>query len=167
MSSVGHRYGTMHFDDLQFERGYNANQAYWQSKLANLLFSYELHTRLSATGARTSSLAAHPGVVRTELWRTSSLLERVLLSRWARPAAFWAVQDAPRGALPSLRASVDPAARGGEYYGPAGRKEYTGDPVRVESSADSHDMAAARRLWDISERLTGVSYQLPVAEQSH
>jgi NAD(P)-dependent dehydrogenase (short-subunit alcohol dehydrogenase family) len=165
VSSVGHRYGTMHFDDLQFEGRYDANHAYWQSKLANLLFSYELDARLSKTKAGTIALAAHPGVVRTDLWRTSSLLERALLSRWARPVAFWAVQDAPRGALPSLRAAVDPAARGGEYYGPSGRKEYTGYPVLVESSAASHEVADAHRLWKISEDLTGVSYQIPVGEE--
>jgi NAD(P)-dependent dehydrogenase (short-subunit alcohol dehydrogenase family) len=166
VSSVGHWNGTMHFDDLQFEARYDANHAYWQSKLANLLFSYELQARLTKANASTISLAAHPGVVRTELWRTSSGLERMLLSRWARPIAFWAVQDAPRGALPSLRAAVDPAVRGGEYYGPSGRKEYIGDPVLVKSSAASHEMADAGRLWQISEELTGVSYRFPVGEQT-
>jgi NAD(P)-dependent dehydrogenase (short-subunit alcohol dehydrogenase family) len=162
VSSVGHRYGSMHFDDLQFEGGYDANHAYWQSKLANLLFTYELHTRLSRAQAGPAALAAHPGVVRTELWRTSSRLERVLLSRWTRPLTFWGVQDSPRGALPTLRAAVDPAARGGQYYGPSGHKEYVGDPVVVESSASSHEVADARRLWQISEELTQVRYRIPV-----
>ena len=162
VSSVGHRYGSMHFDDLQFESGYHADQAYGQSKLANLLFTYELHTRLSRADAGTAALAAHPGVVRTELWRTSTLFERVLLSPWTRPITFWAVQDAPRGALPTLRAAVDPAARGGQYYGPSGHKEYVGDPVLVESSAASHEVADARRLWQISEELTQVRYRIPV-----
>jgi NAD(P)-dependent dehydrogenase (short-subunit alcohol dehydrogenase family) len=162
VSSVGHRYGSMHFDDLQFESGYQADHAYWQSKLANLLFTYELQARLSRAGAGTAALAAHPGVVRTELWRTSTVLERVLLSRWTRPITFWAVQDAPRGALPTLRAAVDPAARGGQYYGPSGHKEYVGDPVVVESTAASHEVADARRLWLASEDLTGVRYRIPV-----
>jgi NAD(P)-dependent dehydrogenase (short-subunit alcohol dehydrogenase family) len=162
VSSVGHRYGSMHFDDLQFESGYQADQAYGQSKLANLLFTYELHARLSRADVGTAALAAHPGVVRTELWRTSSGLERVLLSRWTRPITFWAVQDPPRGALPTLRAAVDPAARGGQYYGPSGHKEYVGDPVQVESSAASHEVADARRLWLASEDLTGVRYRIPV-----
>jgi NAD(P)-dependent dehydrogenase (short-subunit alcohol dehydrogenase family) len=161
VSSVSHWEGRMHFDDLQFERGYDGHQAYGQSKLANLLFSYELHARLTGLGADTISLAAHPGVVRTELWRTSPFLGRAIISRWAWMVNFWAVQDAPQGALPSLRAAVDPGARGGQYYGPSGRKQYRGYPVPVESSARSHDTADGRRLWDISERLTGVSYSLP------
>jgi NAD(P)-dependent dehydrogenase (short-subunit alcohol dehydrogenase family) len=161
VSSVSHWEGRMHFDDLQFERGYDGHQAYGQSKLANLLFSYELHARLTGLGGDTISLAAHPGVVRTELWRTSPFLGRAVISRWAWLINFWAVQDAPQGALPSLRAAVDPAARGGLYYGPSGRKQYRGYPVPVESSARSHDTADGRRLWDISERLTGVSYSLP------
>jgi NAD(P)-dependent dehydrogenase (short-subunit alcohol dehydrogenase family) len=161
VSSVSHWEGRMRFDDLQFEHGYEADQAYRQSKLANLLFGYELDARLTGVGADTISLAAHPGVVHTELWRTAPFLERALIGRWAKVINFWAVQDAKQGALPSLRAATDPAARGGEYYGPSGRKEYRGDPVRVESSARSHDTADGQRLWEISERLTGVTYSLP------
>jgi NAD(P)-dependent dehydrogenase (short-subunit alcohol dehydrogenase family) len=160
VSSIGHREGVMRFDDLQFERGYNASHAYWQSKLANLLFSYELQARLSATAAAAAALAAHPGVVRTDLWRTSSLPERVMISRRLRMLSFWAVQGAQRGALPTLRAATDPSAVGGEYYGPAGPLEYTGYPARVESSPRSHDVAAQRRLWEVSEQLTGVTYAL-------
>ena len=160
VSSSGHTGGVMAFDDLHFERGYHATHAYWQSKLANLLFSYELQARLDAAGAGTTALAAHPGVVPTELWRTSSGLERVLISPQLRLLNFWIAQDAPMGALPTLRAAVDPSARGGEYYGPAGRHD-TGYPVRVESSARSHDTAAQQRLWEISEQLTGVPFHIP------
>ncbi len=163
VSSVAHAQGLMHFDDLQFEGGYEASPAYWQSKLANLLFAYELHSRLEAATALAISLAAHPGIVRTGLWQTSSVLERVLISPRLRLLNFWAVQDAPAGALPSLRAATDPAARGGEYYGPSGRREFTGSPVRVESSSRSHDAAAQRRLWEVSEQLTGVTYRIPAA----
>jgi NAD(P)-dependent dehydrogenase (short-subunit alcohol dehydrogenase family) len=163
VSSVSHREGTMRFDDLQFEGGYSPNHAYQQSKLANLLFTYELQARLSEAGAGTVALAAHPGVVRTELWRTSSGLEKLLMSPWLRPISFWLVQDALPGALPSLRAATDPGAQGGQYYGPSGHNEYVGHPVLVESSARSHEVADARRLWEISERLTGVSYPLAVA----
>ena len=161
VSSIGHTEGVMHFDDLHFERGYNASHAYWQSKLANLLFTYELHSRLAAAGADVIAIAAHPGVVRTDLWRTSSLLERVMVSRRLRPISFWAVQDAQLGALPTLRAAADPSAGSGEYYGPSGWLEYTGYPVRVESSPRSHDVAAQRRLWEVSEHLTGVCYLSP------
>jgi NAD(P)-dependent dehydrogenase (short-subunit alcohol dehydrogenase family) len=160
VSSRGHTEGVMHFDDVQFDRGYDASHAYWQSKLANLLFTYELQARLEAAGTTTTSLAAHPGVVKTGLWRTSSLFERVVISPWLRPLNFLVVQDEAMGALPSLRAATDPSAAAGGYYGPRGRFD-VGYPVLVESSERSHDAAAQRRLWELSERLTGVSFGFP------
>jgi NAD(P)-dependent dehydrogenase (short-subunit alcohol dehydrogenase family) len=159
VSSNAHRRGVMHFDDLQFERGYDAAAAYAQSKLANLLFTYELQARLEAIGAGTIALAAHPGNARTGLWRTSSPLERALVRM---P---WLAQSAAAGAQATLLAAVDPSARGGEYYGPSGPFQYTGRPTRVESSARSHDPAAQRRLWEVSEQLTGVSYPAAHAGQ--
>jgi NAD(P)-dependent dehydrogenase (short-subunit alcohol dehydrogenase family) len=158
VSSIAHRRGVMQFDDLQSEPRYKPGDAYGQSKLANLLFTYELQARLEAAGSRTIALAAHPGNARTELWRTSSRLERVLISPRLRWLNFWLVQSAEFGALPTLRAAVDPSARGGDYYGPAGWFQFTGYPTRVESSARSHDAVVQRRLWDVSEQLTGVSY---------
>jgi len=158
VSSVAHRYGKMHFDDLMLTSHYQPDPAYGQSKLANLLFSYELQARLAAAGAGTAALAAHPGVVLTDLWRTSPGWQRALISPRLRPINSWAAQPVSQGALPSLRAATDPAAQGGEYYGPGGFHEYTGSPGRVESTAASHDPAAQRRLWDVSEQLTGVSY---------
>jgi NAD(P)-dependent dehydrogenase (short-subunit alcohol dehydrogenase family) len=161
ISSVAHQRGVIRFDDLQSERTYSASAAYEQSKLANLLFTYELSDRLKTAGAETIALAAHPGNARTSLWESSSRLENAVISPRLRLLNFWLVQGAERGALPTLRAAVDPSARGGEYYGPAGVFQYTGDPVRVESSARSHDLAARRRLWEVSEELTGVSYPIP------
>jgi NAD(P)-dependent dehydrogenase (short-subunit alcohol dehydrogenase family) len=161
VSSIAHRRGVMHFDDLQSEHRYKPADAYGQSKLANLLFTYELQVRLHAAGAGTMALAAHPGNARTDLWRTSSRLERMLISPRLRLLNFWLVQSAELGALPTLRAAVDPSARGGDYCGPAGPFQYTGYPTRVESSPRSHDAAARRRLWDVSEQLTGVSYRIP------
>jgi NAD(P)-dependent dehydrogenase (short-subunit alcohol dehydrogenase family) len=160
VSSIAHRRGVMRFDGLLSEHGYKPEDAYGQSKLANLLFTYELQARLEAAGARTIALAAHPGNARTELWRTSSRVERVLISSRLRWLNFWLVQSAELGALPTLRAAVDPSARGGDYYGPAGPFQFTGYATRVESSARSHDAAAQRRLWDVSEQLTGVSYRI-------
>jgi NAD(P)-dependent dehydrogenase (short-subunit alcohol dehydrogenase family) len=157
VSSRGHHDGVLNFDDLQSEHRYRPTRAYWQSKLANLLFTYELERRLRAAGAATAALAAHPGVVLTGLWQTSTKLERILISPRLRLLNFWIAQSAAMGALPTLRAAADPAASGGEYYGPRGRHD-TGDPVRVESSARSHDVAAQRELWAVSEQLTGVSY---------
>jgi NAD(P)-dependent dehydrogenase (short-subunit alcohol dehydrogenase family) len=161
VSSIAHRRGAMHFDDLQSERSYDPSDAYAASKLANLLFTYELQTRLEAAGAHTNALAAHPGNARTDLWRTSAVLERVLISSRLRMLNFWLVQSPRAGALPTLRAAVDPSARGGTYYGPSGPLEYTGDPTEVESNARAHDPEAQRRLWEVSERLTGVTYDLP------
>jgi NAD(P)-dependent dehydrogenase (short-subunit alcohol dehydrogenase family) len=161
MSSMGHEPGVMNFDDLQSEHDYKPAEAYYQSKLANLLFTYELDRRLRVAGAPTQALAAHPGVVYTDLFRTRSRLDRALLSPWLRPINFWAVQNVHKGALPVLRAATDPAARGGEYYGPH-RKHDTGYPVAVESSARSHDLADQARLWHVSERLTGVEYAVTV-----
>jgi NAD(P)-dependent dehydrogenase (short-subunit alcohol dehydrogenase family) len=160
VSSIAHRRGVMHFDDLQSEHRYKPGNAYGQSKLANLLFTNELQARLEAAGADAIALAAHPGNARTELWRTSSRVERVLISPRLRWLNFWLVQSAEVGALPTLRAAVDPSARGGDYYGPAGWFQFTGYPIRVESSARSHDSVAQRRLWDVSEQLTGVSYRI-------
>jgi NAD(P)-dependent dehydrogenase (short-subunit alcohol dehydrogenase family) len=161
VSSIGHLDGVMRFEDLQFERGYRADDAYAQSKLANLLFTYELARRLMQAGAQTAALAAHPGLARTALFRWDPLPIRVLLGPALRPLMFWMLQSAGKGALPTLRAATDPAARAGEYYGPGGRKEYTGYPVQVESSARSHDPAAQHRLWEISEQMTSVTYPMP------
>jgi len=159
VSSNGHRMGdgVMHFEDLQLEHGYQPWPAYYRSKLANLLFTYELQRRLTGAGAATMALAAHPGNARTDLWRHSRL-DQALYRPGLSPLTFWFAQSAHMGALATLRAATDPAAAGGEYYGPPGRQQFTGHPVRVESSAQSHDEADAARLWAISEEMTGVSY---------
>ncbi|HEX5115878.1 MAG TPA: oxidoreductase [Pseudonocardiaceae bacterium] len=133
--------------------------AYPESKLANLLFTYELDHRLGGTRA---ALAAHPGTVGTALWRTSSPLERILVSDRLRPINFWYAQGAAAGALPTLRAATDPAARGGDYFGPGGWFQATGAPVRVESTPLSHDTGLRQRLWELSERLTSVRYPVVV-----
>lgn len=151
VSSNAHRMGRIDFGNLQAERGYRRSAAYARSKLANLLFSYELQRRLAAAGAATAALAAHPGTSRTALVR--------YLPGWMRLGSYLVPNQASAmGALPVLRAATDPAAAGGEYYGPAGRGGFTGPARRAGSSWRSHDAEAARRLWDESARLTGVSY---------
>jgi NAD(P)-dependent dehydrogenase (short-subunit alcohol dehydrogenase family) len=157
VSSEGHSRGAIAFEDLQSENGYSAEHAYYQSKLANLLFAYELDRRLRAAGASASSLACHPGIVLTNLYRTRSKLERALLSPRLRVLNFRLVQGARMGALPTLRATTDPDAEGGEFYGPPGRG-YVGYPVRTESSARSYDPEVQQHLWQESERLTSVRY---------
>jgi NAD(P)-dependent dehydrogenase (short-subunit alcohol dehydrogenase family) len=163
VSSVGHREGEMRFDDLQFTRGYKGSRAYWQSKLANLLFTYELSARLQAAGAETIALAAHPGVVATELYRTSPWFERAVVSNGMRWLNFRLVHSVERGALPTLRAATDPGAKAGQYYGPGGRRGYIGFPVLEEPSPRARSEADRRRLWEISEQLTEVSYRIPAA----
>jgi len=154
VSSTGHRAGRIDFADLQSERHYGRMSAYAQSKLANLMFTYELQRRLAAAGAPTAALAAHPGVAFTELTRN---LPGVLQSTYPAVGGLF-TQSAAMGALPTLRAATDPAAAGGEYFGPAGLAQVKGYPVRVSSTARSRDQAAQQRLWAESERLTGVTY---------
>jgi NAD(P)-dependent dehydrogenase (short-subunit alcohol dehydrogenase family) len=163
VSSNAHRRGEMRFDALSCERTYSPAEAYDRSKLANLLFTYELQSRLDAVGAGTIAVAAHPGNAHTDLWRTSSRLERLLVSGRLRYVNSWLVQSPRRAALPVLRAAVDPGARGGDYFGPAGLFEFTGYPTRVTSSPRARDPVARRRLWDASEELTGVSYPFGAA----
>ena len=162
LSSMSHLEGVIDFSDLQSEQDYDGERAYAQSKLANLLFTYELDRRLRAAGTGVTALACHPGVVYTDLFATRSRGEQFLLSPAMRVINFWAVQNARMGALPTLRAAADPYAQGGEYFGPRGygmrRRFYTGYPAVVESSARSRDEADQARLWQVSGQLTGVSY---------
>src|SRR3984957_8322935 len=155
VSSTGHRIlADIHFDDLQWERSYNRVAAYGQSKLASLLFTYELQRRLKLKGAPTAALQAHPGGSDTELTRNiPRLLKPVVDVVWSTFS-----QSAEMGALPTLRAATDPSAQGGQYYGPDGLGEQRGYPKVVKSSEKSHDETRQRRLWQVSEELTGVTY---------
>ena len=160
VSSIGHRRGDIHFDDLHSRRGYTASTAYFQSKLANLMFTYELQRRLTAAGASTIALAAHPGNARTEFGRGLPAPVRAALNPRLRALTSWLLQSPHMGALSPLRAATDPNAHGGDYYGPPGRSQFTGHPTRVESSPRSHDTTAQQRLWQESEHLTGITYPL-------
>jgi NAD(P)-dependent dehydrogenase (short-subunit alcohol dehydrogenase family) len=161
LSSVGHRIRAgIHLDDLQWERSYSRVGAYGQSKLANLMFTYELQRRLAAASARTGTeagtiaVAAHPGAANTELARNLPAALRPLT-----PIIMPLIsQSAAMGALPTLRAATDPDVRGGQYYGPGGFGEQRGAPKLVESSAASHDAETQRRLWKASEELTKVTF---------
>jgi len=166
VSSSGHRRGDIHLDDLSLQHGYGLNAAYGQSKLANLMFTYELQRKLAAIGSSTIAVAAHPGNAHTQVGRHMPGWVRAALSPRLRPLNSWLLHSAQMGALPTLRAAVDPLASGGTYYGPAGLGEFTGHPTRVASSTRSQDVDLQRRLWDESERLTGVDYRLKLAEQT-
>ncbi|WP_433014041.1 SDR family NAD(P)-dependent oxidoreductase [Kribbella sp. CA-294648] len=158
VSSIAHRWrgAAIHFDDLQWDRSYNRTAAYGQSKLANLLFTYELQRRLAPHGT-TIAVAAHPGIANTELVRHAPAALRFL----APIVGPLVSQNAANGALPSLRAATDPAVLGGQYYGPGGLGELRGNPRVVSSSPQSHDKTTQQRLWTISEDLTGVNYPQP------
>jgi NAD(P)-dependent dehydrogenase (short-subunit alcohol dehydrogenase family) len=156
VSSVGHKImARIHFDDLNLDHDYNRVAAYGQSKLANLLFTYELARRLAEKKAPTIALAAHPGAADTELLRNMPPgIRQVSQVVWS---AFVA-QGPDKGALPTLRAATDPDATNAQYYGPDGFGETRGHPKVVKSSAQSHDQDIQRRLWTVSEELTGVTY---------
>jgi NAD(P)-dependent dehydrogenase (short-subunit alcohol dehydrogenase family) len=153
VSSVGHRFARngIHFDDLQSEREYSRVGAYGQAKLANLMFTYELQRRLQGTD--TIAAAAHPGGSRSELTRNLPPLIGAF-TKLAEPL----FQGADMGALPTLRAATDPGVIGGQYFGPDGFGEQRGYPKVVASSQASHDVAAQKRLWTVSEELTGVTF---------
>ncbi len=156
VSSVGHRFARngIDFDDLQSEKNYSRVGAYGQAKLANLMFTYELQRRLQ--GTNTIAAAAHPGGSRTELTRNLPPLVGAL-TKLAEPL----FQGADMGALPTLRAATDHGVIGGQYFGPDGFGEQRGYPKVVASSRVSHDTEAQRRLWTVSEELTGVTFSVP------
>jgi len=150
LSSIGHRIrARINFDDLQGERSYSRVGAYGQSKLANLMFTYELQRRLSGA-ATTIAVAAHPGFAATELTRNSPAIAAFSYALVSQKAAM--------GALPVLRAATDPGVLGGQYYGPGRFFGTRGYPKLAHSSRQSHDTAIQHRLWAVSEELTGVTF---------
>lgn len=150
VSSFAHRFGELNLADANWHaRPYAPMPAYGQSKLANLLFTYELQRRLNAAGKDVMAVAAHPGWAATGLQgdsRGSTLANRL----FAQPQA--------TGALPTLYAATAPDVTGGAYYGPSGLLQLGGNPERVDSNARSHDTQDAANLWALSERLTGVTF---------
>jgi len=158
VSSGAHNMGRIDFDNLQWERGYAPMAAYGASKLANLMFALELQRRSDAAGWGLTSLAAHPGYARTELIANGPG-DDSWMSRIARPLIEpWASQSAADGAWPQLFAATSPGVVGGGYYGPSRLMEMKGPPAPARISQRARDPATARRLWDVSEQLTGVAY---------
>jgi NAD(P)-dependent dehydrogenase (short-subunit alcohol dehydrogenase family) len=156
VASIAHNIkAKIDFDDLQWaKRKYDRVAAYGQSKLANLMFAFDLQRRLAAANAKTIAVAAHPGVAATELVRH--------IPGANLPGVNWIsgklLNTAEMGALPTLRAATDPAVKGGQYWGPDGFREMRGHPVLATSSAQSRDVAVQERLWKVSEELTGVTF---------
>jgi NAD(P)-dependent dehydrogenase (short-subunit alcohol dehydrogenase family) len=159
VSSGIHVIGRINFDDLQSEQHYSDFRVYAQSKLANLLFTYELQRRLEGADCRARAVAVHPGYASTNLQSVGpqmaqSKLRTSLMSLSNRVLA----QTAEMGALPTVFAAASPQAEGGGYYGPGGLLGQRGLPKKVASSPASHDRAVATRLWEVSQELTGVTY---------
>jgi NAD(P)-dependent dehydrogenase (short-subunit alcohol dehydrogenase family) len=149
LSSMAHRMGKLNFNDLQREKRYFAWEAYGQSKVACLFFTYELQRRLAATGAQCMALSSHPGWTDTNLQANS----------WsARTFGAILAMKPEGGAGPSLRAATDITAQGGSYYGPSGFMEISGAPKVVTSNRYSRNEEVAMRLWRVSQELTGVRF---------
>jgi hypothetical protein len=159
VSSTAHKMGRMDFDDLQSERGYRKWIAYGQSKLANLLFTYELQRRLERAAAAAMSVACHPGYSATNLQAVGPQMSgSALMASVMQLGNRLLSQSAAMGALPTLYAATSADVHGADYIGPDGFFENTGYPQKTTSSGRSHDRDAASRLWTISEELTGVRY---------
>ena len=161
VSSQLHRVGSIDFDDLNGERRYGRWTAYGQSKLANLLFAFELDRRLRRAGATTISVAAHPGWARTNLVGNGPVAGRSAVRvRMGQLSGRLAGQSATSGALPVLYAATSPDVEGGAYYGPAGPGQLFGPPTTVSAGGAAHRLEDAARLWAVSEELTGVVFDL-------
>jgi len=160
LSSMIHKYGNINFNDLNSENKYSSWGAYAQSKLANLLFAYELQRKFEKIDTSTISVAAHPGYTATNLQmvgaelRSSSIQEKVMsfMNKYI-------AQKIEMGALPTLYAATADDINGGDYVGPEGFMEMSGYPKKVSSSERSHSKPIAERLWMESEKLTGVTFQ--------
>ena len=149
-ASLAHRRGVINWDDLNSEKDYNRGACYGQSKLANMLHFAELDRRLRAARSPVSALGCHPGVAATDLMRNTG---------WFRPLAPLLgvfLNTAAKGAWPALQAACDPAAEGGDYYGPQGLGEARGASGPASRTAAALDEGLARRLWDVSVEMTGV-----------
>ena len=152
LSSLAYKWAPVNFDDLHFKKGYNKKKAYGQSKRACLVFAYELNRRLSASGTSTISLAAHPGLSKTNLDR--------YFPAFIRPLGNLFLQSQKKGALPILYAALQKELKGGEYIGPNGFQEMRGNPAIVDSDEATKDKEIANKLWKAAEEITGVHYNI-------
>ncbi len=154
-SSIAHRGSAIFFDDIDASAGYDPRARYGQSKLANLLFTFELDRRLRAAGSTTIAVACHPGIATTELGRHMPAPVRLAIPL-IRPF----FNSAAEGAWPTLMAATDPALEGGDYVGPRRRGETSGPAVKVGATSVACDEDLARQLWDLSVDMTGIDPEL-------
>ncbi|MCX4669940.1 oxidoreductase [Streptomyces sp. NBC_01381] len=160
VSSANHRQAKFFFDDLSGERKYSPMGYYNQSKLANAVFGWELHQRLTAAGSPVRSVLAHPGYTLTNLQTSSPVgMVKLLFGKILSPLA----QTPDQGALPQLYAATAPDMEGGQFIGPDGMGELRGAPKRVELAPSAAEAATGRKLWDLSEELTAVKFAFPAA----
>ena len=157
LSSIAARDGRIHFDDLQAERGYKPMPVYAQSKLACLMFAFELQRRNDAAGWGIQSIAAHPGISRTDLLPNGAGARSAF--GIARRFLWFLFQPAAQGALPTLFAATSPQAESGRYYGPDRLSETRGYPALAKPPAQSLDLNVARKLWDVSLKLSGARFE--------
>lgn len=150
LSSLSYKWAEIQFDDLHAKKSYSRRKAYGQSKRACLIFAYELHRRLSAAGYNVLSVAAHPGLSKTNLDQYFPALIRPIGNLFLQPARM--------GALPVLFAALDKRIKGGEFIGPDGFQEMRGYPTKVDSDDYSKDKKVAERLWEASEEMTDCHY---------
>ncbi len=163
LSSGVHHMGAIGFDDLQWTRRYNPFAAYSQSKLAMLMFAFELQRRSDAGGWGLMSNAAHPGYARTELIANGPGADSLSARLGGILLAPWMSQTPAAGALPTLYAATSPEAVGGGYYGPDGLFEMKGAPKTASVARQARDQGVAARLWSVSEALTGAAYPATAA----
>lgn len=156
LSSNAHKNGKIHFDDLQFSKKYSAFAAYSQSKLACLLFATELKRRLDKSESKVLSIAAHPGMSDTNLFKHVPKFVTTIFGGLIQSLM---VQSPENGAKPTLYAALGADIEGGDYIGPDGWQEWKGEPVKVKGTKLSEDKDVAKRLWEESENLTKFNYQ--------
>lgn len=156
LSSIAHKNGKIDFDNINSEKSYSKWGAYGQSKLACLMFAYELQRRIDQEKLAIKSLAAHPGLSSTNLGQNLPKIGQLIFG----PISSLIGQDGKSGAKPTLMAALEPSLKGGEYIGPTGFMEAKGDPGQVKSSNRSHDISVAQKLWAISEKLTGKEFKM-------
>jgi NAD(P)-dependent dehydrogenase (short-subunit alcohol dehydrogenase family) len=164
VSSIAHRGATMDFTNLQWESDYKPWPAYRRTKLANLLFGFELQRRLEHTHASAISVVVHPGVSATNLFTAGPGSGGGMQAKVAPLVIKLFAQSDAQGALPTLYAATAPQIQGGRFYGPNGFREMRGYPVEVRAEAQAYDEALAARLWQVSEQLTGVRFPFPEPE---
>jgi NAD(P)-dependent dehydrogenase (short-subunit alcohol dehydrogenase family) len=156
LSSIAHRSGVIDFDNLDGSKGYKAMKFYSQSKLANLLFAKELDERLKRNGYKTISLTAHPGISSTNLFR----IGKEKTPWYIKPLMKLLAQPAEKGVLPTIMAAIDEKLEGGEYIGPDGAGNRKGNPTIEVPHKKVYNNDTMKKLWDVSEELTSVCYNL-------